>query len=126
MQSAFMEMIKDMDPNVLAGLLRNINDGTYNSNSTKPAAKTAAAPLKNTTAAAKTVAASSKKMNQYTEQQRVEELESMRTPVNSHFIDEAIASGEQPGPAALRIVKASLEQQQAVDDIVAEINRLRR
>lgn len=124
MQSALKQMIKGMDPDVLAGLLRNVNGGTYNSSNAKPAAKTAVAPSKNTTVAAKTGAAPSKKTNQYTEQQRVAELESMRMSENSHLVDEAIASGEDPGSFALRLIKASIEQDEAANEIVAEINRL--
>lgn len=101
-----MELIKNMDPDALEGLRQSLNYGPHNSARTAPAA--------------------AKTSTQYTEQQRVKHLESMRTPENSHFIDEALASGEMPEPVALRIVKASLDEQQAIDEIVAEMNRLTR
>ncbi|MED5015945.1 hypothetical protein P9847_01355 [Paenibacillus chibensis] len=101
----FMEMIKNMSPHDLDGLLQNFQGGPYNSTDTTPAAKTATAPSS-------------------TEQQRIKELESMRMPENSHIIDEAIASGEAPGALAIRLIKASLEEDQAVNEIIAEMNRL--
>lgn len=111
LQSIVMEMIKGMDPSTLAGLLRNAKGETYNFSNAKPAA-------------AKTVAATSKKSIQYTEQQRVEELESMRVPENSYLVDEAIKSGEDPRALALRFVKTSIEQDEAANEIIAEMNRL--
>uniref|UniRef100_UPI001F26CF83 hypothetical protein n=1 Tax=Paenibacillus sp. USDA918EY TaxID=2689575 RepID=UPI001F26CF83 len=69
--------------------------------------------------AAKTATAAAKNSpTQYTEQQRVQKLESWRTPENSHLIDEAISSGETPEDAALRILKASMEQEKAVSQMV--------
>lgn len=98
----FMEMIKNMNANDLEGLLQNFQGGPFNSINTTPAAKT----------------------TQSSEQHRIEQLESMRMPENSHLIDEAIASGEAPGAFAIRQIKASLDAEEAVNDIVAEINRL--
>lgn len=67
---------------------------------------------------------SNKESSHKTEQQRVQVLNSWRTPENSRHIDAAIASGEAPRALALRLVKASIEEDEAVSEIVAEMNRL--
>lgn len=97
-----MDMIKNMDPDALEGLRQSLNYGPYNSAGTGPAVSS----------------------SKYTEQQRVKQLESMRTPENSRLVDEAIASGEDSGAFALRLVRASLEQDEAANEIIAEMNRL--
>ncbi|WP_339820515.1 hypothetical protein MKZ15_05685 [Paenibacillus sp. FSL R7-0216] len=59
-----------------------------------------------------------------TEAQRLRDLESIRTPENSHIIDAAIASGESAEAAALRIVYARIEEQKMVDAMVAEASKI--
>ncbi|MEK5641939.1 hypothetical protein BK138_08515 [Paenibacillus rhizosphaerae] len=59
------------------------------------------------------------KPTQYTEQERVQILQSWRNRDNSRYIDEAIASGESPEDAALRILNASMKRQETANDMVA-------
>ncbi|MED5015944.1 hypothetical protein P9847_01350 [Paenibacillus chibensis] len=59
------------------------------------------------------------KPTQYTEQERVQILMSWRNRENGRQIDEAIASGESPEDAALRILDASMKRQNAVNHMVA-------
>lgn len=59
-----------------------------------------------------------------TETQRLKDLESIRTPENSHIIDEAVASGESAETVALRIIHARIEEQKMVDELVAEANKI--
>ncbi|MHA2852853.1 hypothetical protein ACXZ7E_02615 [Paenibacillus lautus] len=103
--SILMEMLKNMDADTLEGLRQSLNDyGPYNS--------------------ARTASAAAKTPTHYTEQERVKQLESMRTSENSRLVDEAVAAGEDPGAFALRLVKSSLEQDEATNEIIAEMNRL--
>ncbi|PQP89670.1 hypothetical protein [Paenibacillus sp. AR247] len=98
-----MDMLKNMDADALEGLRQSLlNDGPYNSAKTTPATTSI----------------------QYTEQQRVKQLESMRMAENSHFIDEAISSGESPENAAIRIVKATIEQEEAVNQMIDFANQI--
>lgn len=68
--------------------------------------------------------------NMYSDKQRIEELESFRTPRNSHIIDAAIKDGRRAEYVALEIVKGGyhLSDDQAiqleVDAMVAEAERL--
>lgn len=59
------------------------------------------------------------KPNQYTEQERVQKIESWRTLENSRHIDEAIASGDSPEDAALRILRAGMKQNETTAQMVA-------
>lgn len=65
-----------------------------------------------------------------TESQRIQDLESIRTPMNSHVIDRAIKNGTRPEDAALEIVKAGLHrteeeiENELVATIVAEANKI--
>lgn len=61
---------------------------------------------------------------QYTEQERVQKIKSWRTLENSRHIDEAIASGESPEDAALRILNASMKRQETVDNMVAYARKI--
>ncbi|QJD87597.1 hypothetical protein [Cohnella herbarum] len=69
-------------------------------------------------------------MNHYTEQQRINMLESFRTKVNSDMIDKAIANGLSPETTAIDIVKAGLHRteeeigNEIVTTMVAEANRI--
>lgn len=107
LRAGFIKMIQNMDASDFEGLYQAMNGGPINSAITNMAA-----------------AATAAKSTPYTEQERVQEIESWRNPENTRFIDEAIASGESPEAAALRIVKASLEEQATVNGLAAETNRL--
>ncbi|WP_422657363.1 hypothetical protein ACK8P5_16575 [Paenibacillus sp. EC2-1] len=69
---------------------------------------------------------SNKENSHQTEQERVQVLNSWRTPENSRHIDAAIASEEAPEDAALRILRASMKQQETTEQMVALAKKYRR
>ncbi|ULO05152.1 hypothetical protein H1230_18760 [Paenibacillus sp. 19GGS1-52] len=68
--------------------------------------------------------------NSYTEQKRIKDLESIRTPKNGHIIDEAIKNGQVASHAAMETIKGGYlltegEAYQAhADAILAEISSM--
>ncbi|MNW38874.1 hypothetical protein D3C74_159520 [compost metagenome] len=58
------------------------------------------------------------------EAQRISDLEAMRTPQNSHFIDAGIVSGEAAGDVALKIVNEAIEEEKSIEMMVEEAKRI--
>ncbi|WP_019913181.1 hypothetical protein [Paenibacillus sp. HW567] len=58
-------------------------------------------------------------MSKYTEEQRIKDLESIRTSRNGHIIDAAIKSGQVAGHAALETIKGNYH---LTDEEAAEID----